>query len=239
MKYIEAITDFFKSPKWVTNLLLAAVCCIIPIVGPMVVLGWLITGFWSRKDDSPVTFPDFDFGQFGPWLQRGLWPVLVAVATSLAVYIVFLIPMILVGVMLGNSSGDGGGLMAIIGSLLMLGLQLFMMVAIIFVMKPIMLRAILVQDFVPSFDFKFVKRFVSLVWLELLISTLVITVASFALGLAGLIALCIGVFLVPPIIYYAIVHLDKQLYQLYLSRGGEPIPLSPKLSDVPPQVPLT
>lgn len=237
MKYIESITDFFKSPKWLTNLLLAAVCCIIPVVGPMVVLGWLITGFWSRKDDSPVTFPDFDFGQFVPWLQRGLWPVLVALVASLGIYFIFLIPMILVGVLIG-SSGDGGGILALIGSLVMLGLQLLMMVGFFFVLKPLMIRATLVQDFMLSFDFKFVKRFVSLVWIEILISSLVIMVASFVLGLAGMIALCIGIFLVPPILYYAIVHLDKQLYQLYLSRGGEPIALSPKLTDSPVPTPL-
>jgi hypothetical protein len=27
--------------------------------------------------------------------------------------------------------------------------------------------------------------------------------------------------------------MNKQLYALYLSRGGEPVPLSPKLNDAP------
>ena len=101
MKYMESITDFTKSPKWMTNLLLAAVCCIIPFVGPMVVLGWLITGFWSRKDESPETFPDFDFGKFVVWLQRGLWPFLVAIVASIAVYILFLIPIVGAMVLMG------------------------------------------------------------------------------------------------------------------------------------------
>ena len=34
-------------------------------------------------------------------------------------------------------------------------------------------------------------------------------------------------------IYFCWVHLHKQLYRLYLSRGGEPVPLSPKLNDIP------
>src|SRR4029079_9075263 len=114
--------DFTKSPKWMTNLLLAAVCCIIPIVGPMVVLGWLITGFWSRQDESPVTFPDFDFGKFGVWLQRGLWPFLVAIVASIAVYIVFLIPILIVSVVIGGGSSHDGGLFAALGGLVLMGL---------------------------------------------------------------------------------------------------------------------
>jgi hypothetical protein len=39
---------------------------------------------------------------------------------------------------------------------------------------------------------------------------------------------------VPPILYFANVHLDKQLYNLYISRGGPPVMLSPKLQDAPP-----
>jgi hypothetical protein len=37
--------------------------------------------------------------------------------------------------------------------------------------------------------------------------------------------------------YFSWTHLHKQLYLLYLSRGGEPIPVSPKLNDGPPVMP--
>lgn len=238
MNYMAAITDFFKSPKWVTNLLLAAVCCLIPVVGPMVVLGWVITGFWSRQDENPATFPDFDFGKFVAWLQRGLWPILVAIAASLVLYLIFVIPIVIISLVLGSKGQEGGGgFLALIGTLIIFGLQVVMMLAFTFLLKPIMLRATLAQDFVPAFDFKFVKRFVSLVWLEILVSTIFMTAAAFVLGLAGMIALCVGIFVVPPIIYFAMIHLDKQLYRLYLSRGGEPVPVSPKLSDSAPAIP--
>ena len=71
MNYMASISDFFKSPKWLMNLLLGGVCCLIPIVGPLVLMGWLITGFWAREDQRPETFPDFDFNQFGKYLERG------------------------------------------------------------------------------------------------------------------------------------------------------------------------
>ena len=33
-------------------------------------------------------------------------------------------------------------------------------------------------------------------------------------------------------VYFSWLHLHKQLYRLYLSRGGEPVPESPKLRDL-------
>ena len=52
------------------------------------------------------------------------------------------------------------------------------------------------------------------------------------------VALCIGVYFALVIIYFCWMHLHKQLYALYLSRGGEPIPVSPKLRDSAAPVPL-
>jgi hypothetical protein len=46
-----------------------------------------------------------------------------------------------------------------------------------------------------------------------------------------------GMFFAAPISIFSWHHLQKQIYQLYISRGGEPIPLSPKLQDVPPLLP--
>lgn len=54
------------------NTLLAGVCVLIPIVGQIVVKGWLLTGFWGRDDERPEAFPDFDFNNFGKYLERGL-----------------------------------------------------------------------------------------------------------------------------------------------------------------------
>src|SRR6187455_3196366 len=83
MNYTASISDFFKSPKWGMNLLLGGVCILIPLVGPLALGGWHITGFWARKDQDPAKFPDFDFNQFGKYLERGLWPFLAGVIVAL------------------------------------------------------------------------------------------------------------------------------------------------------------
>ena len=76
MNYTASVGDYFKSPKWMMNTLLGGVCVFIPLIGPIVIKGWLITGFWGRDDERPETFPDFDFNNFGKYLERGLWPFL-------------------------------------------------------------------------------------------------------------------------------------------------------------------
>src|SRR5204863_2869860 len=83
MNYTASVSDYFKSAKWMMNTLLAGVCVFIPFVGQIVIKGWMITGFWGRDDDRPETFPDFDFNNFGKYLERGLWPFLVTLVAGL------------------------------------------------------------------------------------------------------------------------------------------------------------
>ena len=86
MKYLASITDFFKPQKWGMNMLLGAVCILIPMVGPIILNGWAITQLWSRGDDeNPSEYPPFDFQYFSKYLMRGLWPFLVQMASSLVI----------------------------------------------------------------------------------------------------------------------------------------------------------
>lgn len=241
MNYTASVSDFFKSPKWMMNLLLGGVCVLIPIVGPMVVLGWLITGFWARQDERFETFPDFDFSHFGKYLERGLWPFLVTFVASIAVSIVMvplawllMIPAMLVGGLSsgGHESGAAGcfGALAVI---LMMLVWAVMLLGLLLVLAPLKIRASLTQDFAKSFDFGFVKRFVALTWKEMVISSLFALVTGILFVCLGMIVFCVGVYFATVLSYFSWTHLHKQLYALYLSRGGEPVPLSPKLSDAP------
>jgi hypothetical protein len=117
--------------------------------------------------------------------------------------------------------------MAIIMTLFYLG----MVIAMMFVLTPLTLRASITQDFGQSFNFHFGKKFVTLMWKEILFSSLFQLVAGMILVCVGALALCIGMYFALVPVYFCWVHLHKQLYQLYLVRGGEPVPLSPKLRD--------
>lgn len=239
MKYVESISDFFKQPDWIKNLLLAGVCFLIPIVGPIVVIGWLVTGFWGRRDNAPETFPNFDFAQFSKYLERGLWPFLVVLAASVViipvVWIVVLIPMFIMGALF--SGGEGGAISSILGLIVgLIGFALYIgaFLFIMLIIKPLNIRASLTQDFMKSFDFAFVKQFISLTWKESLLSSAFLMAASMILMPLGMVVLCVGMYAAAALVYFAWAHMDKQIYALYLARGGVPVEVSPKISDEPP-----
>jgi hypothetical protein len=240
VNYTASVSDFFKSPKWMMNLLLGGVCVLIPIVGPMVVLGWLITGFWARQDENFETFPDFDFSHFGKYLERGLWPFLVAFVASMAVSIVMvpliwlmMIPTMLVGSLSSGHESNAAGCFGAIAVLLMMLVWAVMLIGLMLVLVPLKIRASLTQDFAKSFDVHFVKRFVALTWKEMVLSSLFLMAAGLLFVCLGMIVFCVGVYFATVLTYFSWTHLHKQLYTLYLSRGGEPVPLSPKLNDAP------
>lgn len=244
MNYTASITDFFKSPNWMMNMLLGGVCVLIPIVGPMVVLGWLITGFWARQDGNFETFPAFDFSNFGKYLERGLWPFLVAFAVSTAFSIVliplvwvFMIPTMLIGGFSSNGHANAGGCFAVFAMILMMLVVAVAVIAMMLVLVPLKIRASLTQDFAKSFDFRFAKQFVALTWKEIVLSSFFVMVAGTVLVCLGMIVFCVGVYFATVLVYFSWTHLYKQLYALYLSRGGEPIPMSPKLNDPLPPMP--
>jgi hypothetical protein len=230
MNYIGSITDYFKSPKWVMNLLLTGVCMLIPVVGPMVVMGWLISGFWMTKPVSFEAFPIFDFGKFGAYLERGLWPFLVTLAAGAGLGIVVLIVGIIPSAILGFVFGHGHGFLPFIGGSISSLIWTVLMAAIVFALIPLLIRSILVQDFVKSFDIPFVKRFVTMMWKEMLFSAIFGWVAGMVLSMVGLLAFCVGVYAAIALAYFMWMHLYWQLYAMYLQRGGEPVPVSPKLS---------
>jgi hypothetical protein len=244
VNYTASVTDFFKSPKWMMNLLLGGVCGLIPIVGPMVILGWLITGFWARRDENFETFPDFDFSHFSKYLERGLWPFLVTFVVAMGASIVLvplvwllMIPMILIGGASSGGDANVGGCFAVIAMILTILIYTVMTVGLMLLLVPLKIRACLTQDFAQSFDFGFVKRFLALTWKEIVLSSFFVVAASFVLTFLGMLVFCVGVYFAGVVIYFSWTHLNKQLYTLYLSRGGEPVPLSPKLTDAPLAMP--
>jgi hypothetical protein len=224
------------------NTLLAGICVFIPIIGPIVILGWLITGFWGRGDERFETFPEFDFGHFGKYIERGLWPFLVTFVISLIMFPAIFVLM-LAGMLTGALSGGDGGHAnvwpaAIIWILLLL-FYLFMMGATALLVAPFKVRASLTQDFVKSFDLSFAKRFIALTWKETILAWIFMMLASIGLAFLGMLVFCVGMYFALVPVYFCWTHLNKQLYTLYLSRGGEPVPPSPKLRDGPPPLPTT
>ena len=240
MNYAASVSDFFQTPKWGMSLLFGIIAMFIPIAGWMLIMGWVLTGFWSRQEQNFETFPPFDFSHFEKYLTRGVWPVLmtfVPVAVLVPVTLVLMLPMTALAALANDqSSGVACAIMiAVLLTMLLIGLLICVMVVLV---VPLTLSASLMQDFLPALNVKFVKQFLALTWKEVLVSVVFIIAVSLLLQFVGMLACCVGMYAVPVITTFAMMHLDKQLYALYLARGGEPIRRSPKLLDEPPALSL-
>jgi hypothetical protein len=233
MKYIYSYRFVFESANWVMNLLGAMVCRFVPVLGPMVFLGYAfeIIETLHRKKGSP--YPDFDFNQLMKYLTRGLWPFLVQLIVRLPFVVIgMIVYLFLVVVMAFGVGKEHPGIAFVLFVLFYLVVcALFVLCA--FVMMPLMLRAGLTQDFKQAFSLDFMKDFIKRMWLEMVLLELFLLGTGIVLSLIGLLVFCIGIYPAFALILYAEYHLLYQSYELYLERGGMPIPLKPE--PVPPQ----
>lgn len=237
MNYPASVSDYFKSPKWMMNLLLGGACVLIPVIGPIVLKGWLVTGFWAGDQEKrPEQFPEFDFNNFTKYLERGLWPFLVTmvatISISMLIGMIVLVIMMLSALLVPHQShGSEGGAIAAILILLAAVAYVVLAVGMMVLLTPLTVRASITQDFGSAFNFTFIKRFLALTWKESIFASLFLIVAGIALTVTGALIFCIGMYFSVAVVYFCGEHLHKQLYRLYLSRDGDPVPVSPKLME--------
>ncbi len=247
MHYFHAIRFAFKSPRWPMNLLLVCVCSLIPIVGPIVLIGYffeMIDSFLGlvkakRLDGSeegalnalPVddyvaeNYPDFQFDRFGEYLSRGIWPFLVGFIIHLIVTvlaIIFLIGgMILTGVTVAGTPNADLKFFAMYGSFCLVYFALLLIVGM--VTLPIYLRAGLTGEFAAAFSWTFYRDFMQRVGKEVVLSQFFLALVGPPLYVVGLAMCYFGMLPAMALLQYAQHHLEYQLYELYLQRGGQPV----------------
>ena len=243
MRYWAAYQFLFGSPNRWMNLLFVAVCMLIPFVGPVVLIGYLIEvltprldGEWPGWAGPAADYPDFTFNRFGDYLKRGLWPFLVnfvvmAVA-SLPLGVLWFVGFI--GIM---AAGRNGGLVAF----LLVGLVLVFMAglaaATVLTVPPTM-RAAFLQDFGPSFSLDWSKDFLARTWKKLALSALFLWATSIPLMVLGYAACFVGLYPAMGLLIVAQWHLHYQAYRVYLARGGVPLPVRWMPPAVPPPPPV-
>src|SRR5438045_654509 len=88
MRYMDSLKFVVSRPGWLVNLLLCALCALIPAIGGIVLLGYLFDVFDAvRRDPTTKTYPDFTFNRFMDYLMRGIWPFLAQLIIGLLVSI--------------------------------------------------------------------------------------------------------------------------------------------------------
>jgi hypothetical protein len=235
MEYMRAYQYIFDNPNWVQTILylgLLYIAAAIPMVGMVIQVLYLGFQFeiieWLLKTQGRQ-YPTFDFNRFGDYLGRGIWPFLANLVASFVllpiIYIGMGIGILAVGSVISAAGEDAGPAIGIaLGSVIFVVLMAGMFLAM-FLMVGMILRAGLSQDFASAFQFNWIMDFCKRMWLEMLLSGLFLMATGFALSVLGLLALCVGLLFTMPLVLLASAHILYQLYVVYLSRGGMPVPI--------------
>jgi cellulose synthase/poly-beta-1,6-N-acetylglucosamine synthase-like glycosyltransferase len=223
--FAASFKDLFSTEKkWMTVLGLS-VSMLIPLVGPVVAIGYLMRRFARVRNGKSAE--DFDFNNFGEYLQIGLWPILCSiVATVVLMPIIFIcaLPMS-IGPMIAQDNEGLGIALIIVGSILYL-VAIFLLMMVTY---PVMLRAGLTMDFKSGFSKSFIISFTKKVGMSLIGYLLLVSIIAVPLMLIGYLALLVGAIVVAAGLQFVMLHLIFQHYDLYLERGGEAIVVNPEL----------
>lgn len=236
-EYLRAYNYIFENPNWITTVLMWSLCALaagfIPILPYLLIIGHMFEMVESLYHSGGKRYPDFDFNRFSEYLGRGIWPLLVGLIAMLPLFVLIYGGMIAVVLAAGGAAAAGGdelgpvlavvvGLLGFFGVMaLTLGVGLFL--------QPMMLRAGLQQEFGAAFDFGWALDFIKRTWVELILSMLFLQLTGMVLQIIGLLALCIGIYPAMSLMMMAQAYMLYQLYALYLSRGGTPVPLKPQM----------
>lgn len=229
MRYLRSYQFVFDNPQWAMNVLWASLCLLssilIPVIGQLVLIGYLyeIAEYMHRRGGDD-TYPDFTFDRFTKYLTRGVWVFVVQLLVALPVSLLLgAFCAVLIAVMVSNRGELGTAGVVLVVAFVVLMFVLGIVLGIVLV--PMTLRAGLGQEFKGAFSVAFIRDFLRRTWRQVVVAQLFLMVTSFPLSLAGMALCCIGVFPAAALIAFAQVHLHYQLYELYLQRGGEEIPL--------------
>jgi hypothetical protein len=208
-----------KKPNGWTNLLLLTVCMLIPVVGPLVMLGYRseVAERLVRDPDNLRRHPDFSFDRFMELLTRGLWPFLISLIASLV-----LLPVAMVAIFGSIAVGAAANAPAVGVILGMLGYLVIALVGSALIV-PMVFHAELANRFDLGGGFRFAVSFLKLVGGKAVVTYLVYCALTIPLVLVGLLACFVGVYPASVVAMMAGQHLMVQLYLDYLDRGGEEI----------------
>ena len=238
LEYMRAVQYVFESPNWMMNLLWGSLCLlsaqVIPVVGQLLWMGYQFEIVEDLLCSPPKRgYVDFDINRFKEYLLRGLWIFLVTLVAALVMVPIMMVlmlgGMLVIGALGAATDGDEGAMT--VGVVVLFALMIVVMfvfaILMTLVLTPLIIRAGLTQDFKASFDFAWIKDFVRQMWIEMILATIFMIAVAILAEIVGLLLCFIGIFPAVSAVMLMQAHLYLQLYQLYLARGGQKIPLKP------------
>jgi hypothetical protein len=229
MNYMRGFQFIKDREKWLQNILLGAVCTLIPVIGAIVFIGYLFEVIENlHRDPNHKDYPDFDFNRFTEYLGRGIWPWLAGLIFGIAIVIPLVV--VSIGAVVAAviiSRGEPG---VIVGVEIIAALFIAIMGSVlsVFIWGPA-LHAGLTKEFQFGPMIAFGKDFFSRMKKEMVITGLVLLGCSLLAVIPEMITCGLAAYVIVPVLLFAEHHWMFQMYQLYLQRGGTPItPASPE-----------
>jgi hypothetical protein len=237
--YLDALRFIFSNRDWLKGVLLGGIAMLIPVLSQLIAFGYSYEIVELLHRRQTTSYPIFDFRHFAKYVTRGVWPFLIAfiVQTVLQPVMQFGIQGSVMGTMFAFEADEtiGAIVAAIVIPTTLIG-TLAIVIGLMLVLTPLLMRAGLSQDFAQAFKLAWIKDFIRRMWMETILVNLFMILTTLVFLPLGCVLFCFPGLMVAMALTTAGAHLTWQLYELYLARGGEPIPLKPLPADVPPVI---
>ncbi len=136
MQFGKAFSYVFEDKDWFKKLAIMGLISLIPILGQIVLVGWMIDIIKKVIRHEPVTLPDLDFGG---QLSRGFSGFVVGLVYALPVIVLSIIQSIVMAVTTGGANNDNtgavGGVMVAVS--ICFGLVYFLYSLVLYFIYPI------------------------------------------------------------------------------------------------------
>lgn len=222
----KAFKAVLETPNWVANLLWLSLAAMLSsvLIGQIAIMGYgtEILERRSGRPENPGT--EIDSNRLGDYINKGVWPFLVQFVVQIAASFLMSIPaMVLFGIVAAVGAASEEAAAGALFLVMIPGMILLTVFVNIFTV-PFVIRGMVAQDFAQAFDFGWCLNFTKMMWGEIIISSILFAILAMLVSIAGLIACFVGIIPASGLVAGAAVNLLGQWYEIYLSRGGPPVP---------------
>lgn len=246
MQYLRGWRALRSDPQWlgkvgVGSLVMLIATCI-PIVGQIVLVGWstLMLRRAVSGQDTPLPRLDFDFHYLMKLFNVGFKAFLAQLLWSLPLYAIAFgsVCCLYAGMggalaAVGATGGGTGTELRVFFGVMCLGVGLIfaagaVALASMMPMVVAVMRAEISDDVSAAMRFKEVIDTTRLIWKELLTGLLMLGLIWYAaVVFIGIFTLYVGLFPGAVIFRVIVTYWQAELYQAYLRKGGQPLPIGP------------
>ena len=215
----------FASPKWTANLMWVTLCSLLGmiLIGSFVIVGYQMEIIERRSRGGENIDVDFDPNRFVDYLVRGVIPAAIYFAFTMALSaMTSLVACIAVGVFQLINGRDSHSIANLFALLPLLALVFFHVCGVLLIALPLAMRGGLANDISEGFNLKWAFETAKFMWPTILLSVLY-TFFCGLLSSVGLVFCFVGILVTGAWLQLAIADLGTQLYDIYLSKGGQPI----------------